>query len=401
MHRVIVVKSWKTENQKWKQGVLLIFVTSFIPVLSLGSWKVLEGDRTIIYASESFSEDICRQVLEEQENALRFLEKFLNVKLNTNMKKIPIYLLSKQENFIEHFLGFARSGSVTYYEIPVEGLKNLALHELSHVVIYYLWPKGLSVTLVEGLAVALELVYVGREDRLDLLARGLIELGMKKSLVELESQDPFYYSLWGSFMVFLMREYGVEKLKEFLDARQVAVLESQEKTMEIVYGKSMEQLEKEWREFLTRHVAEKKKAVAYAKAWKLYSELLNPVLAKFRAYHNMRVAWGAPKFFGASNAEFEAWKKQGEAYLALLEDEDVEGALKRFEEALRAYVKVLETWLEAARAYQEALDLIDYGASREEVQRALEKAKKQYELVGDMEMVGEIEDLKKKILQGP
>jgi len=318
------------------------------------------------------------------------------VKLNTDMKKIPIYLLSKQENFIEHSLGFVRSGSVTYYEVPVEGLKNLSLHELSHVVIYYLWPKGLSVTLVEGLAVALEHVYVGREDRLDLLAKGLIELGMKKSLVELESQDPFYYSLWGSFMLFLMREYGVERLKEFLYARQVAVLESQEETMEIVYGKSMGQLEKEWREFLTWRVAEKEKAMAYAKARKLYSELLNPVLAKFRAYHNMRVAWGAPKFFGASIVEFEAWKKQGEAYISLLKDEDVEGALKRFEEALRAYVEVLENWLEAAKEYQEALDLINYGASREEVQQALEEAKRKYELVGDTEMAEEIETLEKK-----
>jgi len=38
---VIAVKLWKVGNQQWRQGVLLIFVISFIPILLFGSLNTL------------------------------------------------------------------------------------------------------------------------------------------------------------------------------------------------------------------------------------------------------------------------------------------------------------------------------------------------------------------------
>ncbi len=333
-------------------------------------------------------------VLQEQKDALKFVEKFLNVKVNTEKEKILVYILLEKTPR-ETFTSW---NSITYLVTPemIQKHEKLGAYEITHVVVNRLWP-GTSVMLKEGIALAMDTIYQGNENRLHLLVYGLIKLGEGKPMLQLKPYEPFAQQIVGSFTLYLMRRYGVEKLKELLKTQKKGMPEKLDETVKTVYGRNERELKKEWESFLATCGPEEK-AIAYAKAEKLYLGIMKPIVTKLRAYRNMKIAWGGADFFGSTfSVGLDAWKKVKEAYISLFESEDTESALETLKKALTDYAKIMERWFQAARKYQEALDLIYYKASKVEILQTLQKARELYESVGDIEMVEKIRELEKRL----
>ena len=386
------------ESRK-KEGMhrlILLIVASFLAISfsAFGAWKVFEGRDVILYCSKDLPDDFCRMVLQEQEDALKFVEKFLNIKVSTKEKILTYLILG--EALRDTFTSW---NSITYVVTPetVQKHEKLGAYEMSHVVVNRLWSGISPVMLKEGIAMAVDTTYRKNESRLHLLVNGLINLDEDKPALQLKPYEPFARQIMGSFTLYLIHKYGVEKIKELLEVQKKNRSGKLAETIKAVYGKDIEEIEKEWKDFLAM-CGPKKKAIAYAKAVKLYLEIVKPIVTKLRAYRNLKIAWDGPDYFGSiCSASIDAWKKVNEAYMLLFEKEDTESVLKVLKKALADYAKIMERWFQAARKYQEALDLIYYKASKSEILQTLHKAKELYESVGDIEMVEKICELEKKL----
>lgn len=142
--------------------------------------------------------------------------------------------------------------------INAESVDQVLEHELVHVVAgdFGIPLAGLSVSpgLTEGLAMAVEWNWGNRT--LHQYAAGMFAFGVVGDASEvgpilrfggfIRKPSTTSYVLAGSFVRFLIDRYGIEKLKR---AYAWADLES-------VYGRSSEELLREWRQFLTRFAVE-------------------------------------------------------------------------------------------------------------------------------------------------
>ena len=231
---VITSESWEAKKS-FRLFLIALFVLLITPFFASGTWKTFESERVIFFCSENLPDDFCFMVLQEQEDALKFVEELLNVKVNTEKEKIFVYLLL-EKTLRDTFTSW---NSITYLVTPemIQKHEKLGACEITHVVVNRLWP-GTSVMLKEGIALTMDTIYRGNENRLHLLVHGLIKLGESKPVLQLKPYEPFARQIVGSFTLYLMRRYGVEKLKELLKAQKKGMPGKLDETIKTVYGRN-------------------------------------------------------------------------------------------------------------------------------------------------------------------
>ncbi|MFB6214591.1 MAG: hypothetical protein ABEI54_01860, partial [Candidatus Bipolaricaulia bacterium] len=146
--------------------------------------------------------------------------------------------------------------------------------------------------LSEGLVSALDFAH-RPEGVIDphLVSKGLILANQFRSLdvlikltrMGLTRPDRMKYLYWqgGSFVAFLIDEYGLEKFKEFYKTDYITLTLHPDEAAGKIFGKSISQLEKEWTDFLEGYApGEERRAKLFLQAWedragsKIYEQLV-------------------------------------------------------------------------------------------------------------------------------
>lgn len=150
--------------------------------------------------------------------------------------------------------GLANSKYNAVYYVYGDSLKVNGAHEFNHVIVLNLWGENSYRWLNEGFAVYSDDAW-GRTN-LHVLCKYLLDNNKLISLHELQNNfnsynDLITYPEAGSFVKFLNEQYGYQKLKRLWQ-------EGEDKT-ENIYGRSMNELEKEWIEVIKGYNAKEVK----------------------------------------------------------------------------------------------------------------------------------------------
>ncbi len=192
-----------------------------------------------------------------QERALKQVEKLLRLR---HQNDVRVHI--KITPFREHRV----SKSAIYYSFPIfefqQIIENNALlaagelHELTHYIMYEFVPTKIlrpdppGFFLIEGLATAVDAMANQQEASfLHLLAKGAFLLGALKPILQIQPFDlPFLrYETAGSFTLFLIERYGIDKLKNLY---RFVFDDAFSKRVTQILGKSLFELEKDWLIFL-------------------------------------------------------------------------------------------------------------------------------------------------------
>ena len=253
--------------------------------------------------------------------------------------------------------------------------------------------------LAEGLAGAMDFTY-RPQDVVDphLASKGLLLLDDFRPLSELfvltrrglAWSDQKKYLCWqgGSFVAFLIEEYGLEKFKRFYRTDYIKLTLNPREAIEEIYGKSVSRLETDWKNFLEGYATgEESRAEFFLKAGedrsgqKLYEQLV-----KIWEEHPFEL-------IGYSSKAYRLTRKRHCARVNLgnLSGPPVDQALKTYQEADQEAKELLETWLRAAELYKNSRE--DVGSPKvkaEETFSQLRKARALYSKAGDNYMADEV-----------
>jgi hypothetical protein len=138
--------------------------------------------------------------------------------------------------------GLANPKYNAVYYVYGDSLRVNGEHEFNHVIVTNLWGNNhISRWLAEGFAVFSDDLWWSKP--LHLLNKYFIDKGIFVSLPELQSNfnkhsDLITYPESGSFVKYLYEKYGYQKIKR--------LWQQGEDEVESIYGKSFDELEKEW-----------------------------------------------------------------------------------------------------------------------------------------------------------
>lgn len=225
-----------------KKLPLLLIVILMLPTLQAQEWQTYESEHfTFYYRAGYLASEELETIAQNQEALFTQITTLLNMDY---YKKIKYYLVGTREEF-ESIPGAYTMGSEIQFlcffcvDMCKSGLNDA--HELTHALSNDMgFQSGL---LAEGLAVYVEDYVVNKVN-----LHGIIKILYTENRVTPlnDLADDFWcdvlfnYEIAGSFVTFLIEEYGMEKFKELY------VRPPDPSSFVTVYGKSFETLEKEW-----------------------------------------------------------------------------------------------------------------------------------------------------------
>jgi hypothetical protein len=223
--------------RKW----VVVFITLFMVPVHADGWQQYESEHFIFYYQEGYlTIDDLHHIAENQETIFSTLVDLLDIEYNG---KIVYYLYGNRRDF--------KSSSYAYYSggvhILCDTCENLCTrglneaHEMTHALSAQLNVQQQRL-LSEGLAVYCQ-NYIDHRHNLHGIAKVVHEetgVSVKDALYGFYEHIPFGYFISGSFVTFLLDEYGTVKFKDLY--RRPLTLDS----FVQVYGKSLDTLEQEW-----------------------------------------------------------------------------------------------------------------------------------------------------------
>ncbi len=381
----------------------------------------LEGDRIVLFYPPSLATlEAARIFLEEREAALAWVEDFFDL---SYPGKLQIII---ESNWFSYYSAAtdSRGRRIIYvYELyPLYGLntwgewERTPVHELVHAVtLRGGWGRS-SPFLMEGLAVAVDAIRRGQLSP-HLVSKGLLLGGFLGSgLLDIRREVMSWLDYFpaGSFTLWLLDEYGLGKFRrlyeligerflslwewagrthpgeEELERRAAALWEEVELEARGLFGKGLDELEREWRAFLGEFAPELAERAGYAlEALEGWAEVWQ---LRWRLGGFVEIGFLGPPPEGLKLAR----EGMGKALGLLLSDPSPEGAreqFERFQDQLQHYKSLLESWWAAVLAFMDAKELIYYGtASYSAILEELEEALGHYSQVGDAVMMGKVAD---------
>lgn len=282
------------------------------------------------------------------------------------------------------------------------GARETGVHEMTHLLAKRKLNPLVPPFLAEGLTVAMDFTYRPK-DAVDphLATKGLLLLDEFRPLNELlkltrrgltwSDQKKHFYWQGGSFVAFLIDEYGLEKFKEFYKTDYITLTLRSDEAIEGIYGKSIPQLEKDWTDFLESYApGEEKRARVFLQTWEDRTGS--------RLYQRLVKIWEENQFelIGYSSKAYRLTREMHCARISLgnLSGPPTDQVLNTYLEADKETKELLETWLKAAELYKSSRE--DVGSSKvkaEETLSQLRKARDLYLKAGDNYMAGEISKL--------
>jgi hypothetical protein len=181
---------------------------------------------------------------------------------------------------------------------------------------------------------------------LKLTRRGLTWSDQKKHL----------YWQGGSFVAFLIDEYGLEKFKEFYKTDYITLTLRSDEAIEGIYGKNILQLEKDWKNFLEGYApGEEKRARIFLRAWedRLGTKIYEQLVKVWEEYPFELIGYSSRAY--RLTREIHCARTD----LGNLSGPPAEVAQKEYLEANQEAKELLETWLRAAELYERAKKEMD------------------------------------------
>ena len=369
--------------------------------------RVLHGDRITLSVPITLSEAAAQALLEDRELALEYAELFLGCSTADTPLEVDVSfsLFGRVPgamtllNRILFPLSFARQDRFNATD-PIPHTE-LGCHEETHIVAALCWGHGAH-AMTEGLAVYLDRSYRGgaiyQEIALGLLERG----GLPSLLALLQAQlsthpaannSVLIYLGGASFVAFVLDVYGLDALREFYWRSSLPAVYLEDYAQRI-FGRSLDELDAEWKEYLER----KAKATRYGaalclEAWdRKYTRLggLQAQLGNLASSSDPAVL-GRSEVCESVNTRLNAL---AEEILFAENDQVADAAYEKYLTALADSERLLAEWLAAAEAFKEALGCED----SEESLRQLNRAEAGYAAVEDHAMVEAVHTARDELL---
>jgi hypothetical protein len=363
----------------------------------------MTGDRIVLRYPDIMPEEVARALLENRRRALEFVEDFLQVKLEKPLTiQVNVSLIATTGEV------FASLQPEILFHIPFHRLQSMPplsegnAHEETHVVATHAWSPPLCRFLGEGMAVAIDFSSRPRTTyNPHLFAKGLALMDILMPIESLFLQrfdlslpasrvSMYIYVESASFVLFLIDDYGLEKLKQLNEVSGLPFSMFEEQVYKI-YGQGLADLEQDWHRFLDSYgVGQEARARHFVQAAFDFSDRVVCSLSELEEY------WS--KFaFGLVSPSEKVSNEYGtltHLLIALgnLSDQgmtpsEADEAYKAFEKALTEVESSLTLWLRAIQIFESVLTLILDIPDYEDVITKLEEAQKLYRRVGDNGMV--------------
>ena len=391
----------------------------FGPVLADDGTKRLEGDRiTLVYPSALFSDREARLLLEDREEALAWVEKTLQLQYEGRL------IVTFQWNwFAEAWWTECRgrtrkdrprcTAKVTYiigdpdiflrYVFDPDLQGRSPAHELTHAVsIQQLGFPGDYLS--EGLAGALDLSHRALESAAHLISKGLLQRGELPPIrLAVREISPFEYDPAVSFVLFLLREYGLDRFKElyataaaaqgepgFARRSETQLQQIEEKVQDEVrriYGKDLRVLQEEWRSFLTEFApGEEQRALHLVEAYEEFVKIWQ-LRANLRGWSEAGYLSPAPEKL---TQQFEDVRSSLRSLGDLEAPTSPEELYAEFQEKLKVLQSSLDACQRAPRNFLDAKERIYAGADYDVIISKLREAQRLYSQVGDRVMAAKM-----------
>ena len=359
--------------------------------------RVLHGDRITLSVPVSLTEAAAQALLEDRELALEYVESVLGCSTADTPLDVEVSFslfggtcgAFTLRNLIVFPLSSARqdrfntTGSIPHTE--------LGCHEETHIVAALCWGYGAH-AMIEGLAVYMDRAYRGGSIYQE-VALGLLESGDLPSLQSMlqaqlsihpaTNNSTLIYNGGASFVAFVLDVYGLDALREFYwrSCLPTAYLEDYAQR---IFGRSLDELDTEWKEYLERKaVATRYGAALCLEAWDRQYALLGDLQAQLGdlASQPEPAVIGRSETCESVNTHLYGLSEE---ILFAENDQVADAAYETFLIALEDSRRLLAEWLAAAEAFKEPLD---GEADRHTTLQLLERAIAGYLAVGDHTMI--------------
>ena len=368
---------------------------------------MLHGDRITLSVPITLSEAAAQALLEDRELALEYAELFLGCSTADTPLEVDVSfsLFGRVPgamtllNRILFPLSFARQDRFNATD-PIPHTE-LGCHEETHIVAALCWGYGAH-AMVEGLAVYMDRAYRGGAIYQE-VALGLLESGDLQSLQSMlqaqlsthpsANNSALIYSGGASFVAFVLDAYGLDALREFYwrSCLPTAYLEDYAQR---IFGRSLDELDTEWKEYLER----KAKATRYGaalclEAWDRQYALLWDLQTQLGDLANGSEPAVLGRSEGCESVNTHLYGLSEEILFAE-NDQAADAAYEMYLTALADSEGLLSEWLAAAEAFKEALDSED----PEVALQLLDRAEAGYLAVGDHAMLEAVHAARDELL---
>ncbi|MBU7037422.1 MAG: hypothetical protein HXS52_05795 [Theionarchaea archaeon] len=340
--------------KKWVVVLLMLLV---VPV-DAESWQEYESSHFIFNYQEGYltSDDVAR-IAENQEAIFSTLVDLLDLKFHG---KVVYYLYGNRGDFKSlsqaYYSGGVHILCTTCENLCTKGLNEA--HEMTHALSVQLNVQQQRL-LSEGLAVYCQ-NYINQRYNLHSIARTLHEetgLSVKDVLHGFYEYIPSSYFISGSFVTFLLEEYGMASFKDFYGRPLTGDSFVQ------VYGKQVDTLEEEWL-----------KAIEQTERSQEERDFAQLMIATTGGDDT-------PFFFGRDYPEYATHPSRAEEIMCIIHDTIKSDREKAFSYA-NQYRKVMQAWNQGIDIFRKALEEKNLQMKPE----LFEKAALLYGVAGDEDM---------------
>jgi len=246
-------------------SIMFLMLTSCSIIPGIGqfypgdNWELEKTEHfDIYYRANSYAEENLDDIIRVQEEAYQYIIEQLNVQFNDT---ISIYIYPTPEDAgWDHIQGLAYNRQKVVLGVYSEkgksiGVKGASAHEITHVIAWNVIGKPGTTFLNEGLAVTMDGVWHAVSDPITDLhqwTKKFMDEDKLPTIIEMVSSWNSFdtlitYPVSGSFVSYLVDEYGMEKFKEMLIEANKYNFNT--KCLEI-YNRELNKLELDWKVYI-------------------------------------------------------------------------------------------------------------------------------------------------------
>lgn len=246
-------------------SIMFLILTSCSIIPGIGqfnpgdNWELEKTEHfDIYYRANSYAEENLDDIIRIQEEAYQYILEQLNVQFNDT---ISIYIYPTPEDAgWDHVQGLAYNRQKVVLGVYSEkgksiGVEGASAHEITHVIAWNAIGKPGTTFLNEGLAVTMDGIWHAVSDPITNLHQWTKKFMDEDKLPAVDDMVNNWnlfsglitYPVSGSFVSYLLDEYGIEKFKEMLVEANKYNFNS--KCQEI-YNRELNELELDWKVYI-------------------------------------------------------------------------------------------------------------------------------------------------------
>lgn len=264
------------------------------------------------------------------------------------------------------------------------------LHEWAHFLALNLlcqerFIKPPSFFLIEGLATAVDaLIDAKYRINIHLIAKGLLKLGKLKQITKISNRDFLTFSTYeaGSFTLFLLENFGIEKLKEIY--KYINDEENFKNHFKQIFGKSISFFVEKWKAFLNSFLKDENKRALYIAYASLSLDKMHPFVLECEKF------WILQGFRDLPDKIIKEEEKFYKAFFSLSQTFKLEYTYKNFSRTMDSFRVYLKKRQKSIKAFSKAKLLIKRGGEYKSIQNLLEYSLSLAVDIEDLEVIAKV-----------